>query len=210
MSFKRIAIISACCMGGLWACQDSGSPTSPLALTDRALFSKSTSNQSSRREDTVLVLKRQQPLDNDLRVSALIGPAGGTLNIAKAGIHVRVPPGAVDAPTHITMTALAGSDVAYEFAPHGITFNVPLRVTQDLHGTAAEHDLVLAARLQGSYYDHALAAAHVGTSGAYVRIQESCPGKTNPVSKKLHFSIGHFSGYLISTGRSIGQVLDQF
>lgn len=74
----------------------------------------------------------------DKTVSQTIGILGGTLSIPSAGVTIVVPPGALSAPTTISVTALHGSSVAYEFQPHGLRFRVPLVMTQDLRGTAAQ------------------------------------------------------------------------
>ncbi|PYP79492.1 MAG: hypothetical protein DMD35_07965 [Gemmatimonadetes bacterium] len=49
-----------------------------------------------------------------------MGPDGGTLAIVEAGVNVTLPRGALTSTTTITMTARAGSLVAYDFAPHGV------------------------------------------------------------------------------------------
>ncbi|HKW10915.1 MAG TPA: hypothetical protein VJO33_11100, partial [Gemmatimonadaceae bacterium] len=66
---------------------------------------------------TVVALKRSVHLAEDISQTTVIGPAGGTISIAAAGVTVVFPPGALRSRTSITMTAKAGSDVAYEFAP---------------------------------------------------------------------------------------------
>ena len=75
---------------------------------------------------TVTPLLRTTPLKASVTASATIGALGGVLAIPSAGITVIVPPLAVLSPTKMSVTALAGSSVAYEFAPHGIKFTVPL------------------------------------------------------------------------------------
>src|SRR5690348_4757515 len=71
---------------------------------------------------TVDGLQRTTPLAAPITVSKSIGAEGGTLTIPQAGVTVVVPKGALAQSTTITMTARAGSLVAYDFAPHGITF----------------------------------------------------------------------------------------
>jgi hypothetical protein len=62
--------------------------------------------------------------------SAVIGAFGGQLTLPSAGLTVVVPPFAVASPTRITVTAVAGNQVAYELDPHGTRLLVPLVVTQ--------------------------------------------------------------------------------
>lgn len=68
--------------------------------------------------------------------SALIGPAGGTLT-GPDGVQLVVPPGALSAPTTLTVTRraegapalpgyLSGAGAAYEFTPHNLGFAVPV------------------------------------------------------------------------------------
>ena len=85
----------------------------------------------------VVGLSRTVPLASDITVTQSIGSAGGTLSIPAAGVSVVVPAGAVSALTQFTMSARAGSVIAYDFAPHGITFAKPLVFTQSLQGTSA-------------------------------------------------------------------------
>ena len=82
-------------------------------------------------------LQRTTPLAAPITVSKVIGADGGTLSIPEAGVTVTVPRGALAQTTTITMTARAGSLVAYDFAPHGITFAKPLVFSQQLRGTNA-------------------------------------------------------------------------
>src|SRR5689334_14824217 len=87
--------------------------------------------------DTGLVLKRLTPLTSDISASAVIGPKGGSIKLDGAGAKIDIPAGALSEATTITMTALAGANVAYEFQPHGITFAQPVKVQQDLRVTWA-------------------------------------------------------------------------
>ena len=75
-------------------------------------------------------LQRTTPLAAPITVTKAIGPEGGTLAIPQAGVTVTVPRGALTATTTITMTARAGSLVAYDFAPHGVVFARPLVFSQ--------------------------------------------------------------------------------
>ena len=87
---------------------------------------------------TVTPLLRKTPLPSGVTASATIGPLGGVLALPSAGLTVLVPPLAVLKPTKMSVTAVAGSSVAYEFEPHGIKFTIPLVATQTLKGTQAQ------------------------------------------------------------------------
>jgi hypothetical protein len=139
-------------------------------------------------------LQRTTPLAAPITVSKSIGVAGGTLAIPEAGVTVIVPAGALAAPTTITMTARAGSLVAYDFAPHGITFAKPLVFTQQLRGTNAT---ILTAPFLGlGYYKDASLLTKAGGL-----VSELLGGVVNLTSWTFTGSIPHFSGYIVTCGR---------
>ena len=139
-------------------------------------------------------LQRTKALAVPITVSKLIGPDGGTLTIPEAGVTVTVPRGALAASTKITMTARAGTLVAYDFAPHGITFAKPLVFSQKLSGTNAT--LLSAPLLRLGYYaDESLLT---NTGGL---VSELFGGVVNTLSWTFTSSIPHFSGYMVSCGR---------
>lgn len=139
-------------------------------------------------------LLRTTPLASDITVSKTIGTAGGTLSIPAAGVTVTVPSGALATSTVITMTARKGVLVAYDFAPHGITFAKPLVFSQKLTGTNAT---ILSAPLLklGYYSDPSLLTAVGGT------VSELLGGTINLLSWTFTSNIKHFSGYMVGTGR---------
>jgi hypothetical protein len=152
--------------------------------------------------DTALVLKRLTPLDSDISVSALIGPEGGSIKINEAGGKIDIPAGALSAPTTITMTALAGANVAYEFQPHGITFAQPVKLQQDLRTTWASVYPQLLGLAHGAYYDNSLDSDYVDPGKLFVRVKEHQLGYVESNATQLKFYLGHFSGYLVACGRN--------
>jgi hypothetical protein len=105
-------------------------------------------------------------------------------------LTVLVPALALPSKQLITITALPGSDVAYEFAPHGLKFPVPLIATQTLSSTDAGTGLLDPKLLFVGYFTDAT--------------------KDNVVSELLNVSISagtavfpiwHFSGYIVASGR---------
>jgi hypothetical protein len=138
-------------------------------------------------------LLRSTPLPEDITVIQTIGRAGGVLSIPAAGVTVVVPPGALDRETEITMTARAGSMVAYDFAPHGVTFRRPLVFNQLLRGTNVS--LLSVTRLKLGYYaDPSL----LGTTTALV--SEVVGGLTSLLTGTFTAPIAHFSGYVVICG----------
>ena len=100
---------------------------------------------------TVTPLLRKTPITS-VTASATIGPLGGVLALPSAGLTVVVPPLAVTTATKMSVTAVAGSSVAYEFEPHGIKFTVPLVATQSLKGTQAQSGGSIRLRKKNVHY----------------------------------------------------------
>jgi hypothetical protein len=139
-------------------------------------------------------LQRTTPLAAPITVSKEIGSEGGTLSIPAAGATVVVPRGALRKTTTITMTARAGSLVAYDFAPHGITFAKPLQFKQQLKGTNAS---LLSAPLLGlGYYSDGGLLTQTGGL-----VSELLGGTVDLLSWSFRASIPHFSGYIVTCGR---------
>ena len=175
---------------------ESTSPTNGAAATSDLLGS--TLGTATGTVSTVLTsitaLQRTTPLAADITVSQTIGSAGGVLAIPAAGITVVVPVGAVASPTLFTMTARKGSSVAYDFAPHGITFAKPLVMTQSLVGTNAT--LLNYTLLKIGYY--ADPSQLTSTGGV---LSELTSGVVSLLSWSFTANIKHFSGYMIACGR---------
>jgi hypothetical protein len=142
---------------------------------------------------TVSPLLRTSPLASNLSASTTVGLLGGTISIPGAGFSVVIPPLAVKPGTKITVTALAGSKVAYEFAPHGLKFLVPLVATQDLRKTDARTGgLINALSLQVGYFPD---PSHVTS------VTELLNVGVNLFNQTAVTTIWHFSGYIYASGR---------
>ena len=134
------------------------------------------------------------PLRQNISVSAVIGPDGGTIAIPDAGLTLVVPPGAVTSSTNFTATALAGRLAAYEFEPHGTKFAVPLRFTQDLKQLSLL-GVVTAPLLDGAYFtDTGKLNQNLGRAA----VTEILPATVDLLRLQVGFPINHFSGYLVS------------
>jgi hypothetical protein len=125
------------------------------------------------------VLTRDEPLTRDEVVSEYIGPWGGTIRLPRAGLTVTVPRGALDRYTRITVTAPAGDLLGYEFAPHGLQFDRPVILTQEVSLSSAAEGLEVV------YFD--------GTLQPTVEVLEVLPVVT--VEEVAVSRIDHFSGY---------------
>jgi len=142
---------------------------------------------------TVTPLLRKTPITS-VTASATIGPLGGVLALPSAGLTVVVPPLAVTKATKMSVTAVAGSSVAYEFEPHGIKFTVPLVATQSLKGTQAQSG--------GSINPLSLFAGYFPDSKQITSVSELLNLDVNVLGQTSVLTIWHFSGYIIATGRS--------
>ena len=144
---------------------------------------------------TAAPITRNVPLANDISWSFTVGASGGSSTNPAVGLSIHVPPGAVTAPTVISVTALEGNAVAYRFEPHGLQFNRRVTLSQKLQGTSAASQLL--PFLQGAYFP---TDEPIFESGL-VLVSELLYGLLNPLTKTFSFSIEHFSGYIVVSGR---------
>jgi ZU5 domain. len=192
--FRRAAALTIC--AAVIGCAGESTPTAPAAASHDllgGLVGTVTGVTSAVGLTSVRNLQRDVPLAAPITVSQTIGVAGGILSIPEAGVNVVVPPGAVSAPTDFSMTARAGTTVAYDFEPHGITFTAPLSFTQDLRGTNAP--LLSLGSLRLAYYsDPSLLGATTSLVSELIR------GVGSVLSRSFTAPIRHFSGYMVTWG----------
>jgi hypothetical protein len=187
----RSIFVAALVLGGTVACRDD-SPA-PLAPTATADFKK-VKNQTTL--DTSTVVTRKVPFTSDVTVSAVIGSAGGTLEFKDAGLTLIVPAGAVSSDQTFSITAIGGSMIAYDFAPH-MNFAKPLRLEQKLSYLDMPSDPSSVSL--GYFADRTslgVTETEVGT------ILEQLPVKFDLTNSKAKADVMHFSGYLMASGRT--------
>ena len=191
-----MAVVSLMLLGAC-SSEPTSTPTSPLSAPSSAPSADllaGTVGGVTNTLTSVAGVQRTTPLASSISVSRTIGAGGGTLSIPSAGITVTVPAGAVASNTVFTMTARAGSLIAYDFAPHGITFAKPLVFTQSLSGTNAT--ILNAPLLKLGYYtDPSLLTALEGL------VSELIGGNYSLLSWNFTANIKHFSGYMVGIGR---------
>ena len=139
------------------------------------------------------------PVTTAQSASAVIGALGGQISLPELGLTVTVPALAVMTPTTITVTAVPGNIVAYEFEPHGLRFNAPLVVTQSLTGTSASRGGLIPGVLYGGYFADASALDQLGGTAL---VDEILRVSIDRLLGTATFSVVHFSGYLLGTGES--------
>ena len=143
----------------------------------------------------VTTLQRNTPLASPIKVSKTIGLLGGTIAIPGAGLTVVVPALAVSKTMTITVTALAGSAVAYEFEPAGTKFLLPLVVTQDFTNTKTSGlNLSL---FKGGYFK---STSDIDQTTGTASVSELLNLSINIAPLAGVFTVTHFSGYLVATG----------
>lgn len=143
-------------------------------------------------DTTVNALQYAVPLLGDISSDATIGVDGGTILIPQTGFRLDIPKNALSGPTMITVTAVQGSTVAYEFQPAGLTLNKRLIVTQDLSVSSIASNL-LGKSFEGAYFTSRDDIHSDGTA----LVHELEPTVSDLTSLTVKFSIGHFSGYLV-------------
>jgi hypothetical protein len=118
-------------------------------------------------------------------VAALIGPQGGV--IETGGHRLVFPAGALVRPTMISMKPMDGMAGA-EFGPHGLVFPAGAQpvLTLSYAGAAIPSDAEL----------------HVAYLSASGGIEEVFETAHHVATMTVSATIPHFSGYLISSGRS--------
>ena len=125
----------------LMACDGVGPAGPMMDLDDQLMGAQAKKNKSSTSDASSLesvtitavdqsieILTRAVPLANDISASKVIGKNGGWIISWEGGASLWVPPGALKKDVEITMTALAGDKVAFDFQPHGLRFHEPVRV----------------------------------------------------------------------------------
>jgi hypothetical protein len=150
----------------------------------------------------IAVLQRTAPLPAPLTASARIGTQGGRIAIREAGFSIRIPPHALPpgAPVTITVTALAGSDVAYSFSPEGLVFVGDPVISQSLVRTTVFGHPEAQSQLQGAWFQEGALANGVA------RVGELRPTSTDVRGWRSSWSIHHFSGYALTLSKTGGYI----
>jgi len=196
-----VAIVAACSESSLPTASTPARALSPF----EASLAKTSDNASTIPNSFIAQgLLREKPLAAPVTVTKVIHQGGGNIDVPGTDFQLQIPRGAFDGPNmKFTVTALAGSAVAYDFEPHGSVFNVPLKFVQklghtNLKGTKPAPGFV--AHLDGAYFPD---ASMVDPTTGLAVVTEFLPADVSVTwaGDQLTFPIHHFSGYLISTGR---------
>ena len=200
----RSVILTVSALAGL-ACGDYSRSTSPASynqkllpptLTVRSSFSTLSSGLRAR-------AVRWGPGHSDVQqsVSQLIGPDGGTLLLPGSDFTMRVPSGALTAPTLITVVSKAGPHVVYDMLPHGLRFLKPATLVQGLQNTAV-YGTAAANGIRTAYLPDGRETidAFDGASPSEVEASTTYFYGAQPVAETQMAIINHFSRYILISG----------
>jgi hypothetical protein len=174
-------------------CGEQGAPTLPETTAPAKVQVSRAGTQR-----LVKALARNSELKGNLSVTKRIGAQGGVIVHPGSGLRVTVPAGALPlSPDQryidITVSAIPGSSLAYNFEPHGLVFRTPIHVEQALTGTAFDGNRNLAASMRGAYFEGDI------LDGA-ANVLEERPTTVDVTRRQLSFWVEHFSGYLVAVG----------
>jgi hypothetical protein len=127
-----------------------------------------------------------------------VGPRGGVHELTSAGLRITIPSGAVTEPVTISVHIIAGDLVAYDFSPHGMTFEQPIEIQQSLKGTNW-YKLDRDAQLEAGYFADLQQLDHAAKQA---QVSELLPVAVQVRTASVRFLVMHFSGYLVSSGRT--------
>ncbi|MBK8247797.1 MAG: hypothetical protein IPK85_10425 [Gemmatimonadetes bacterium] len=184
---RRVAVLAGLALSA--ACgTDTTAPI--MAPTEaNAVLGTLTATTKAATEATVRTAGRLNPLRRSITVAATIGVNGGVLRIPETGFELQVPAGAVDKDVRFSVTAIPGSAVAYEFAPHGITFKTPVKFRQSVLTTS----IGWGQTVRGGYFTD---AGKIDAKARKATVAEQMPARID--GTWVVFDIWHFSGYLVS------------
>jgi hypothetical protein len=146
----------------------------------------------------VAPVQRKVALADDVTWTFYAGPGGATSTNTATGLTIRIPSGALATGQMITVTAPAGSAVAYSFSPH-LTFSRSVVLTQDLRVTTL--GLLSLPILSGAHFpgDELLF-----NDDGLALVDELVSAVVNPLTRTVSFGVGHFSGWIVASGKSSG------
>ncbi|MFL5578914.1 MAG: hypothetical protein ACJ8AO_00940 [Gemmatimonadaceae bacterium] len=209
---RRLSIVATLALLVLAACTDASAPVAPAAPAPAAAVSVSGDDFAAPTDLTTpaeyiasgRVLQRAEPLREAVWTWAYVTPTKEvTLHLSEAGLKVTIPVGAVPQAMYVWVVAYPGSDVLYEFGPHGTQFEQRLSIQQDLRVTTAYRNPLLANELFGGYAP--AGREDVGADGT-VQLAETFDVDLTPDNNRkprwAKFYTTHFSGYVLASGRT--------
>jgi hypothetical protein len=157
---------------------------------------------SSRTATFEATVQRRTPLATDITRSIVVSDNGGTIEIPEAGLRVDVPSGALPKSAgtiRISVTAFAGSQLAYEFSPAGTQFVRPLRFQQDLNYVTLDPRMLSKSRPSISYFK---SRSDLDETQGVAATYESLFSSFDLSGHTVKADVWHFSGYVVAWGRN--------
>jgi hypothetical protein len=201
-------------VGALGACADAPSapsfaaaPSAPSLAKGGKSGSKPGQKTSGGTQDTVWLgtelatpvvatsLERRVALADTVSASFVVTRDGGSFVVPGTGLEVWVQRGTVSGEFPLTVKALPGKVVAYEFGPAGSKFPKSLVMVQDLKGT--NYNARTGATFDAGYFS---SLGDVDGLTGTALIKERLQSYFDAESGKFYFAVNHFSGYMVSWG----------
>ncbi len=176
------------------ACTAADTTTSPNVMAASAPASASKAPHAA----VQVLLDEAVPQDWLVRVLAPLSASvrvdeetGGVISIPATGATLTIPAGAVHESTVITMTALPGSLVAFDYSPAGTKFKKPLNMQVDLGLT----------NWNGQPFSVVYFKSNddIDEKRHKIKISEVLP--VTVVGRTANYDLWHFSGYALSSSR---------
>jgi hypothetical protein len=187
---SRLAAAAILGLGALGAAACADAPSAPVGSTVRTTPRLELIDPAAFANGLVRDHANDKPIVTEIRV-----PRGGGTYRLPGGLHIDVSGGTFRETTTLTVTMLPGNMVAYEFQPHGLVFNKPLRMSQDLRGTNwAGKDV---SQFGVGYFT---SATDLNLLTKQALVKEYLRSTVDVHGKRVHFDVFHFSGYMMSTG----------
>ena len=208
--WRSAAALAALLLTGVVAaCSDAPSAPGVAAPVAVPSFAKGGKSESATAPDSVWPgevlatpvtaegLQRLVPLADTVSATFVVPRAGGVFTVPATGLSILVQPGTVTTDLTLTVKALPGKVVAYEFGPSGTQFPKSLIMVQNLAGTNYD------SRVGGTFdvgYFSSLGDID-GTRGTAL-VKEKLQKYFDPTSATFLFAVNHFSGYMVAWGFS--------
>ncbi|MGI9625536.1 MAG: hypothetical protein ACR2QM_01760 [Longimicrobiales bacterium] len=180
-------------------------PTEPVAFEGDTAVPLATESFTLETSKGQTALRWASPRKMEAKAAGKVGVSGGEVRLD--GISLTVPKGALDETTEITIMSRAGEDVAFEFGPHGLEFNVPVQVRIDLSALENRNDIMRSAKM--AYYSglskdasrikigSVSAVYHANKGGEIIEVLQTFDVFVID-GKYLEFETDHFSGYALA------------
>ncbi len=140
-------------------------------------------------------LERKEALADTVSATFIVTKAGGVFTVPGTGLDIWVQANTVSGDFPLTVKALPGKVVAYEFGPSGTKFPKSLIMIQDLKGT--NYDSRVGATFDAGYFS---SLGDVDAVRGTALIKERLQNMFDAESGKFYFAVNHFSGYMVSWG----------